>query len=113
MAWQSLHAPTTKFQKALQPLLAILIRCFHLQLLRLLGLRNSLHQSAFKACAEEVESWSLPEMSPGQRAEALETARALVKELSSNPALQGTSLFSAIRDIAFVPSSLVCFSAHA
>ena len=79
-----------------------------LQLLRLLGLKRDLTQAAFKACASEVESWELADMSPEERAAALASARQLVQELTSNPSLQGTSLYAAIRDIAFVPASLVC-----
>ena len=50
------------------------------QLLRLLGLKKDLNQAAFRKCAEQVETWEL----------------------------QGTSLYAAVRDIAFVPASLVC-----
>ena len=78
-----------------------------LQLLRLLGLKKDLNQSAFKACAEEVETWNLAYMGAEERSEALAAARQLVAELASNPALQGTSLYSSVRDIAFVPASLV------
>ncbi len=55
-----------------------------------------------------METWELAEMEPEQKAEALATARQLVHELASNPSLQGTSLYAAVRDIAFVPASLVC-----
>ena len=78
-----------------------------LQLLRLLGLKKDLNQSAFKACAEEVETWNLAYMGAEERSEALAAARQLAAELESNPALQGTSLYSSVRDIAFVPASLV------
>ena len=78
-----------------------------MQLLRLLGLKKDLNQSAFKACAEEVETWNLAYMGAEERSEALAAARQLVAELASNPALQGTSLYSSVRDIAFVPASLV------
>ena len=78
------------------------------QLLRLLGLKKDLNQAAFRKCAEQVETWELAEMDPAQKAEALATARQLVQELASNPSLQGTSLYAAVRDIAFVPASLVC-----
>ena len=47
-------------------------------------------------------------MRPEERALALAAARQLVQELTSHPSLQGTSLYAAIRDIAFVPASLVC-----
>ena len=78
-----------------------------LQLLRLLGLKKDLNQAAFRACAEQVETWELADMEPEQKAEALATARQLVHELASSPSLQGTSLYHAVRDIAFVPASLV------
>ena len=78
------------------------------QLLRLLGLKRDLNQAAFKACASEVESWELAGMGPEERAAALAAARQLVQELTSHPSLQGSSLYAAIRDIAFVPASLVC-----
>ena len=82
-----------------------------MQLLRLLGLKRDLNQAAFKACASEVESWELADMSPEERATALAAARQLVQELTSNSSLQGTSLYAAIRDVAFVPASLVCTAA--
>lgn len=63
---------------------------------------------AFRACAEEVEAWDLANMEPEQKAEALTAARQLVQELATSPSLQGTSLYHAIRDIGFVPASLVC-----
>ena len=85
----------------------ILTERYALQLLRLLGLKKDLNQSAFKACAEEVETWDLAYMGAEERSEALAAARQLVAELASNPALQGTSLYSSVRDIAFVPASLV------
>ena len=78
-----------------------------MQLLRLLGLKKDLNQAAFRACAEEVEAWDLADMGPEQKAEALAAARELVQELTSSPSLQGTSLYHAIRDIAFVPASVV------
>ena len=77
------------------------------QLLRLLGLKKDLNQAAFRACAEEVEAWDLAGMGLEQRAEALAAARELVQELTGSPSLQGTSLYHAIRDIAFVPASVV------
>ena len=80
----------------------------HVQLLRLLGLKKDLNQATFRACAEQVETWELADMAPEQKAEALVTARQLVQELANNPSLQGTSLYHAVRDIAFVPASLVC-----
>ena len=73
----------------------------------MLGLKKDLNPAVFRACAEEVESWSLADMDEKEQAESLKTARWLVKELGNTPTLQGTSLYHAIRDIAFVPASLV------
>ena len=79
----------------------------HSQLLRVLGLKKDLTQAAFRACAEEVETWDLVSMEAEQKTEALATARQLVQELTTSPSLQGTSLYHTIRDVGFVPASLV------
>jgi len=73
----------------------------------MLGLKKDLNPAAFRACAEEVECWSLADMEEKQKAESLKIARWLVQELANTPTLQGTSLYHAIRDIAFVPATLV------
>ena len=54
---------------------------FHEQLL---DMKRKLPPAAFRACAEEVKSWSLADMDEGQKADSLEVARWLVQKLHSD-----------------------------
>ncbi len=80
-----------------------------LQVLKQIGLRCKVDSITFLACARELESWglSMANMDEEQVDESITVARELVQEFRSNTALHSSELFTALRDIAFVPATKV------
>lgn len=76
------------------------------QVLSQVGLRSEVDHVTFLACARELESWGLAmeEADEEQASESVAVARELVQELRNNHTLQSSQLFSALRDVAFVPA---------
>lgn len=77
-----------------------------LQVLSQMGLRSEVDHVTFLACARELESWGLSMDDMGERpaSESIAVARELVQELKGNHMLHSSELFSALRDVAFVPA---------
>lgn len=76
----------------------------HMQVLSDIGLKGPVDHGIFLECAKEVNSWPLADVDTQQKQTRIQAARALVHELNSNTSLQSSALFTALKDLAFVPA---------